>query len=319
MLVLRFLAFAFFVAPGLAAAQAPSYPTKPVRIVTSGPGASMDLVARVVADGLGPNLGQSVIVENRDGAGGIIAGDLVAKAAPDGYTLLTYTTAMVILPFLRKNVPFDPVRDLSPITLATSSPNIIVVHPSVPVNSVQDLIALAKAKPRTLNYSSAGTGSSTHLSAELFKSLAEIDMVHILYKSTAPAMNDLISGQVQVSIPSASTSMPHVKAGRLKALAVTSALTSSLAPGLPTVASSGVPGYESELLVGLWAPGKTPSALISRLNTEIVRVLNQPAAKARLLTGAEIVGSSPDQFSQVIERERSRLGKVIREAGISAE
>jgi tripartite-type tricarboxylate transporter receptor subunit TctC len=319
MLDTRFLAIALAIAPGISLAQAPNYPTKPIRIVTSGPGASMDLVARVTAEGLTGTLGQAVVVENRDGAGGIIAGDLVAKAAPDGYTLLTYTTAMVILPFLRKNVPFDPVTDLSPITLATSSPNVIVVHPSVPVNSLQELITLAKGKPRTLNYSSAGTGSSTHLSAELFKSMAGIDMVHILYKSTAPALNDLISGQVQVSVPSASTVMPHVKAGRLKALAVTSARVSPLAAGLPTVATSGVPGYESELLVGLWAPGKTPPALINRLNTEIVKVLNQPASKGRLLTGAEIVASSPEQFAQVIERERARLGKVIKEANISAE
>ncbi len=318
MLAARLLAFAF-IAPAIGIAQTPAYPSKTIRMVTAGPGASMDLVARVVAEGLTTSLGQSVVVENRDGAGGIIAGDMVAKSAPDGYTLLTYTSALVILPFLRKNVPFDPVKDLSPITLATRSPNVVVVHPSVPANSIQELVALAKAKPRTLNYSSAGTGSSTHLSAELLKSMAEIDLVHILYKSTAPALNDLVSGQVQVSVPSASTVMPHVKAGRLKALAVTSAQPSQLAPGLPTVAAAGVPGYESELMVGLWAPGKTPAALINRLNREIVQVLNQPAAKGRLLTGAEIVGSSPEQFAQVIDRERARLGKVITEAGISAE
>ncbi len=307
------------VSSGSAGAQVQVYPNKPVRIVTAAPGASMDLVARVTAHGLSTLWTQPVVVENRAGGGGVIAADTVAKASPDGYTLLTYTAAVVILPFLKKGVPFDPVKDFAPVSLATSSPNVLVVHPSLTANSVQELIGLARAQRGKLNYSSSGTGSGMHLSVELLKSMAEVDIVHIGYKSTAQALNDTVSGRVHLAIPSASTVMPHVRAGRLKALAVTSGRPSPLAPGLPTVAASGVPGYESELIVGIWVPAKTPRALIDKLNRDIARVLNQPDSKERLITGAEVIASSPQHFANVIDRERTKLGKVIKDAGIRDE
>ncbi|MBI3937188.1 MAG: tripartite tricarboxylate transporter substrate binding protein [Betaproteobacteria bacterium] len=305
--------------PGAGVVSGQSYPNKPIHIVTAQAGSGNDFAARLVAQGLTGSLGQQVVVENRTGAGGILVIEPVAKAPPDGYTLLLYNTPMWVLPFMR-NVSWDPLRDFSPITLVVSSPNILVVHPSLPARSVQDLIALAKARPGELNYASGGTGSSTHLAAELFKAMAGVNIVRIAYKGSASPMSDLISGQVQLTFGIAAPVAPHVKSGRLRALAITSAEPSALFPGLPTVAASGLPGYESVSLFGMFAPAKTPATLIHRLNQEVVHVLNRAEVKEKFFNiGVEAVGNSPEQFAAMIKADMARWGKVIKDAGIRAE
>ena len=293
------------------------YPDKPIRMVTASPGGGPDFVARVLGPRLSANLGQPVVVDNRGGAGGIIAGETVAKATPDGYTKSFYGPAIWIVPFLRTNVPYDPVKDFAPITLAVSSPNILVVHPALPVQSVKELIALAKARPGQLNYGAGNAGSSTHLAAELFAAMAGVNITNVPYKSTPVTRNDLSAGELQVMFPVAGVVVPPVKSGRLRALAVTSPQPSALAPGLPTVAASGLPGYESQLIVGMFAPAKTPRPLVTRLNQEVVRVLSQTDVKEQLLSvGVETVGSSPEQLMAKVKGEMARLGAIIERAGI---
>jgi len=302
-------------APAPASAQ--SYPTKPIRVVTSAPGGGNDFTARAIAYSISGSLGQPWVVDNRGGAGGAIAAELVARAPPDGYTLLVYASNIWIIPLLR-SVPYDPVKDLAPITWAARSPNTVVVHPSLPVKSLKELIALAKARPGQLMYGSAGTGATSHLSAELFKSMAKVDVLRVPYKANAPALNDLLSGQVQIMFSTASSVTPHVRSGRLRALAVTSAKPTPLAPGLPTVAAAaGLPGYESISIYGVFAPAKTPEAIIRQLNQSIVAVLNQPDVREKFLNvGVETVGSTPEQFAAVIKADMARMSKVIKEAGI---
>lgn len=295
-----------------------AYPTRPIRIVTSAPGGGSDMVSRLMAQGLTTALGQQVIVENR--GGGVIAGETVAKAPPDGYTLLYYGSALWLLPLMRKDVPYEPLRDFAPISWVSRQPNVLVVHPSLPARSVRELIALAKAKPRGLNYSSGGTGSSGHLSAELFKYMAGVNILRINYKGQGPATNDLVAGQVQLTFGTSGSVMPHVKSGRLRALAVTSAEPSALVPGLPTIAASGVPRYESEQVSGIFAPSKTPAGVLTVLGQEIVRTLNRQEIKDRVFqSGAEIVASSPEQFTAKIREELARMGKVIKAASIRDE
>ena len=302
---------------GTAAGQ--NYPNKPVRIVTAEPGGGNDFAARMIMPGLAAGLGQPVIIENRGGASGAIAADTVAKAPPDGYSLLLYASGIWLIPFLRANVPYDPVRDLAPITLVAKSPNLVVVHPSLPVKSVKDLIALAKAKPGQLNYGTSPAGSSTHLAVELLKSMTGAKIVGVTYKATGPAINALIAGEVQLVFPSAAAVSPHIKSGKLRALAVTSAEPSALAPGLPTVAAT-VPGYEALQMYGVFAPAKSPDTVIRRLNQEIVRVLNQPEIKQKfLLSGTETIGNSPEEFAATIKSDMARMGKVIKDAGIREE
>ncbi|MSQ73692.1 MAG: tripartite tricarboxylate transporter substrate binding protein [Betaproteobacteria bacterium] len=293
------------------------YPNKTIRMVTGTVGSSVDSVARPIAQGLAGNMGQPVIVDNR--GGGVVPGETVAKAAPDGYTLLVHASTFYFAPLLQKT-PYDPVKDFSPITVATSSPGILVVHPSVPVKLVKELIALAKARPGELNYASGNSGSIPHLAAELFKAMAGVNIVHIPYNGSGPALNGLIGGQVHLMISAAGPLTPHVKSGRLKALAVTSATPSALAPGLPTVAASGLPGYESASMTGIFAPVNTPETLINRLNQEIVRVINTPEAKERFLnSGVETVGGSPQELAAAVKSEMARMGKVIKDAGIRVE
>ena len=290
------------------------YPSKPIRILTSGAGGASDILARLIAQGISAPLGQPVIVDNRVA---IIAIETVAKAPPDGYSLLFYGTLIWLAPFLRDNVPWDPVRDFSPITLVTSEPNVLVAHPSLPVRSVKELIALAKARPGALNYGSSGSGSSGHLAGELFKSMAGVDIVRIPFKSIVLGLPDLMSGQLQLMFPPVGPVDAHIKSGRLRALAVTSAQPSALVPGLPTLAASGLPGYEVVALNGIFAPGKTPAAIVNRLNQEMVRVLTRADVKEKFLsTGQEIVGSSPEEFAAAIKSDMARMGKVIRDAGI---
>jgi tripartite-type tricarboxylate transporter receptor subunit TctC len=304
---------------GTGAAYGQNYPIKPIHIITSDPGGGSDFAARLIAQGLTRNIGQQVIVENREGGSGVIAAQTLTKAAPDGYTLLLYSSGIWILPLLQ-NVPYDPVKDFTPITLAGSSPNIIVVRASSPVNSVKELIALAKATPGQLNYASGGSGGPPHLAAELFKDMAGVNIVRIPYKGTGQALLALMSNQVQVMFASAALAAGQVKAGKLKPLAVCSAQPSALFPELPTVAASGLPGYEAVSPVGIFAPADTPATLVNRLNREIVKVLNMAEVKEQFFNaGVEVVGSSPDQFAAAIKSEITKMSKVIRNAGIRSE
>lgn len=299
-------------APGAPAADA--YPARPVRIVTSEAGGGNDVQARLIARGLSAALGQQVIVENRPS--GVIPGDIVAKASPNGYTLLFYNNTLWIGPLIQA-APYDPVRDLAPVTTAAAGPNLLVVSPALPVTSVPALIALARSRPGELNYASAGTGATNHLAAELFKVMAGVDIVRVGYKGAGPALNDVIANQVQVMFPTASAGMPHMKAGRVKALAVTSAEPSPVVPQLPTVASAGLPGYESLAIYGVFAPGKTPRPLVDRLNREIVRLLASQEIRERFFAlGMETRGGTPGDLAATIAAEMARMGKVIRAAGI---
>lgn len=299
------------------AAPGQDYPVKPVRIITSGVGGGTDFTSRLIAQGLSVNMGQQVLVDNR--ASSVITGEFVSRAAPDGYTLLTAANSLWQGPLLQK-VGYDAIRDFAPITLAVTSPNILVVHPSLPVKTVKELIALAKARPGELNFGSGGNGSSSHLSAELFRSMAGINMVRINYKGTGPVYAALIGGEIQVFFSTPGGATPHIKSGRLRPIAVTSLQPSALYPDMPTVASAGLAGYESSVPHGVVAPAKTPAAIIAKLHQEIVRVLNAPESRERFLnSGVEVVGSTPDQFSAYIRNDVARLTKVIKEAGIRAE
>jgi tripartite-type tricarboxylate transporter receptor subunit TctC len=302
------------------AAFGQNYPVKPIRIVTAEPGGGNDFAARVLAQGLTRSLGQPVIVENRGGAGGAIAAETAEKAPPDGYTLLLYAGNIWTIPLLRSNVQYDAIRDFSPITWVARSPNTVVVHPSLPVRSVKELIALAKARPGQLNYASGGSGSATHLSVELFKAMAGVNIVRVPYKGNAPALNDLIAGQVQLMFVTAATGAPHFASGRLRALAVTSAEPSILAPGLPTVASSGLPGYESISIYGFFAPSKTPASIIRLLNQESAQYLKTADVRERFFkVGVETVGSTPEEFAAAIKSDMAKMAKVIKDAGIREE
>ncbi len=292
------------------------YPNKSVRIVTVAAGGGADSVARPIAQSLTGSLGQPVIVENRPT---IIAIETVARAPSDGYTLLVAGSTIWILPLLQSNLPWDPVRDFSPIALATASPLVLVVHPSVPVKSVKELIALAKAKPGMLNYAAGPNGSANHLTAELFKSMAAVNMVLVPYKGAQPAIIDLISGQVQLLFASTGNASPHVKSGRLRALAVTSGQPSALAPGLPTMAAAGLTGFEAVAVNAVLAPAKTSATIINRLNQEIVRFLNRPEVKERFLNAeTEAAPTSPEELAARIKSETISMGKVIKDAGIKA-
>ncbi len=294
-----------------------TFPSRPVHMVTAEPGGGTDVVARLIAQALTTNLGQQVVVENKGGASGIIAAQTVAKAPADGYTLLIYSATLWILPYLRDNVPYDPVRDFSPIIAAASSPNILVVHPTVPANSVRELIALVKSKPGELTYGSGGSGTTLHLSAELFKAMAGLNILHVPFKSGGAAQTALLGGQLNMMFPVAAGAMPQVKAGKLRVLAVTSAQQSVLVPDVPTMAASGLPGYASELIVGVFAPAGTPAPLITRLNQEFVRVLTQADMKEKFLgVGVEPRGGTPEQMVAIVKSDMAKWGKVIKEAGI---
>ncbi len=293
------------------------FPSKPLRLLTTGVGGAGDLTARLVAQGLSTGLAQQVIVDNRPS--GFTPGEVVSKAAPDGYTLLVLGTTHWTGPLLQ-DVPFDPVKDFSPVSLVISAPNIIVVHPSLPAQSVGELVALARRKPGELNYGTSGTGSSNHLAAELFNYLAGVKIVRIAYKSNSNAMTDLMSGQLQVAFPTAGAAAPYVRQGRLRAIAVTSPQPSPLYPGVPAAAQAGLPGYESTSPIGVFAPAKTPAAVIARLHKEVAHLVTVPAIKERFAAmGAETVGSSPEQLYQFMTGEIARLGKMIKAAGIRAE
>jgi len=305
-----------------AAAHAEVYPAKPIRMMVAyPPGGGTDIVGRMVAQKLGEALGQSVVVENRGGASGNIGTELAARAAPDGYTILMGNVAPNAINIsLFKSLPFDPVADFAPVSLVASTPNILVVHPSTRARTVKEVIVLAKAKPGALNFASAGVGSSSHLAGELFRILAGADIVHVPYKGAGPAMVDVLSGQVQLYFATMPAAMPHVKSGKLAPVAVTSAKRSQALPELPTVAESGVPGYEASTWYGVLAPAHTPQAVVTRLHGEIVKILAEPELRARLADqGFEPVGNSPEEFGEYIKSEIAKWRKVIRDAGIRPE
>jgi tripartite-type tricarboxylate transporter receptor subunit TctC len=268
--------------------------------------------------GLAGPLGQQLIVDNR--GSGVIPGSIVAKAVPDGYTLLVYGGTFLLSPLMLDQPPYHPLRDFAPITLISDSPVILVVHPSVPANTVKELIALAKAKPGSLNYASASSGSASHLAGELFKAMTATDIMRINYKGNGPAVLDLLGGRVQVMFVNAATVTPSIKSGKLKALAVASNAPSALAPNVPTVSAAGVPGYEASSKIGMFAPARTPDAIIKRLNQDAVRYIRTPEAKELIFNqGADAVGSSPEQFIASIKSDLARMGKVIKDLGIKEE
>ena len=297
-------------------AVAQGYPARPIRVITAEPGGGNDFAARTIGQAIAPRLGQQWVVDNRGGAGGMIAAEIAAKAAPDGHTLLVYASNIWIIPLLRRDINYS-MAAFAPITWVARAPNILVVHPSLPVASVPELIEFARAQPGKLSYASGGAGATTHLAAELFKSMAKVDIVQVAYKGNGPALIDLAGGRVHVMFATASSVAPYLKPPRLRAIAVTSPEPSVLAPGLPTVASAGLPGYESGSIYGVFAPARTPAPILRQLNQAIVAVLNTPQVKERFLaSGVETVGSTPERFTEVIRADVERMTKVIREAGI---
>jgi tripartite-type tricarboxylate transporter receptor subunit TctC len=305
---------------GAVFAQA-GYPVKPVRmVVPSSAGGGTDIVARIMAPELSKRLGQQVVIDNRPGAGTMIGIEVAAKSPPDGYTLLMGLSTLAINSVLYKKVPYDPQRDFAPITQAVSSASIIVVHPSVPVKTVKELIAFSRARPGQLNYASAGTGTYPHMTMELFLSMARLKMVHIPYKGTGPAMIDMVAGQVSTMAATILTGMPQIRAGRLRPLGITSSARSPIVPDIPTVAEAGLPGYESVQWYGMLAPARTPKEIVTRLHAEATRVLQQPDIKARFAgDGADPVGNTPEEFARYIQSELTKWAKVAREAGIQPE
>jgi tripartite-type tricarboxylate transporter receptor subunit TctC len=300
---------------------AQSYPTKPITIIVPyPPGGPTDIVARLIGQKLGEKVGQQVIIDNRPGAGGNVGAALVARAAPDGYTLLLGTTAHAINPSVFASLNYNIVKDFSPVVLLTSLPLVVVTNAAVPAKNIQELIALAKSKPNELAYASSGNGQSTHLAAELFKTMAGVSMTHVPYKGSAPALTDLAGGQVAVMFDTMLSAMPQVKGGRLHALAVTTATRSGAAPTLPTVAESGVPGYEAVAWSGLLAPARTPADVVAKLNTEINAILSQPDVRKRLLhDGADPVGGSAEQFSTHLVKEVQKWAAVAKASGATVD
>jgi tripartite-type tricarboxylate transporter receptor subunit TctC len=298
------------------AVSAQDFPSKPIRIVTFAPGGGTDFASRVIAQGLYAQLGWQVVVDNRPGN---MQGELLVKSAADGYTLLLNGASLWLAPFMQDNVGYDPLRDFAAVTIAASSPNVLVVHPSLPVKSVKELISLAKNRPGEIDYASGVSGSPNHLAGELLNSMAGIRTVRIPYRGAGPAVSALIGGQVQYQFAASGAVASHMASGRLRGLAVTSAQPSPLLPGLPTVAAT-LPGYEIVSIHGIFAPAKTPPATIDRLNQAILQVLKRNDIREKFSNaGAEVVGSTPDQLAATVKAEMQRLGKVIRDAGIRAE
>jgi tripartite-type tricarboxylate transporter receptor subunit TctC len=305
-----------------ALAQTENYPNKPVRLVVPyAAGGGVDTVARAVAQQLGETVGQPVLVDNRPGANGALGADLVAKAAPDGYTLLLGAAGtMVVAPHLGANMSFDPAKDLAPASLVAISPFVVTLNPSVQANSVRELIALAKANPGKINYGTSGTGGSPQLATELFKSMAGVNMVHVPYKGLAPALTDLIGGQIQVVFADVGLVKGHIAGGKLKGLAVTSGARTSAMADLPTVAEAGVPGYAAGTWYGIFAPAGTPADIVSRLSAEIRKLLALADIKAAFVAqGIDPAGDTPEQFAAFMREESAKWGMVIRDAGIKAQ
>ena len=314
-LAMAALAFgAAIVGAGLVRAQ-DSYPNKVIRIVTPATGGGSDVLSRLVAPSLAESMGQQVIVDNR----GSIAAEIVAKSPADGYTLIIDGSPLWLLPLFR-TVTWDPIKDFAPLTLAVSSPSMLVVHPSVPVRSVRELIALARAHPGKLNYAAGTIGATPHLAAELFKVMAGVSIVRVPYKGSGPGLIGLMSGEVEFMFPGAASAWSYVKQGRLKGLAICALQPSALFPGVPTMTASGVPGYESVSPQGVFAPAKTPAAIVNRLNQEFVRALNRAEVKERLASsGIEVVGNSPEAFAAGMKADIARISRLITDANLRKE
>jgi tripartite-type tricarboxylate transporter receptor subunit TctC len=300
-----------------AAAQS-DYPSRPVRIlVPSSPGGGTDILARVLADHLSRSMGGQFFVENRPGAGQMIGIEAVARAAPDGYTLLMAASTLAINPAMYRKVSYDALRDFAPITQVAGLPNVLLVHPSLPVRSLQELVALAKDKPGHLTYASAGIGTSPHMGMELFKSMAGIDLVHVPFRGTGPAVTEMLSGRVPVGLSNTLTAIPHIEGGTLRALGVTGTRRAEALPKVPTIAEAGVPGYEAMQWYGLLAPAGTPPAIVERIAADVAAALRLPDVKERLAAdGAEAVGGTPAAFAALIKEELDKWKKVAHAAGI---
>jgi tripartite-type tricarboxylate transporter receptor subunit TctC len=308
------------IVPGAAVSQA--YPVKPVRMVVPFPaGGATDIVGRLIAQKLSESLGQQVIVDNRGGAGGTIGSDIAAKAAPDGYTMLVGTSSThAIAPSLYSKLPYDPVRDFAPVTLVASATILLAVHPSVPAKNVRDLIALGKKKPNALSFASSGNGGISHLIGEHFKSVGGIQMLHVPYKGDTPALIDLVGGQVHLMFGTAVAFLPYVKAGRLNALAVTNPKRSPIVPDVPTVAESGLPGFEALQWFGIFVPAGASKDIVARLNGEIVKIVRLPDIRERMSSlGADVVGSTPEQFAAFQRADTTKWARVVKESGAKIE
>ena len=305
---------------GGTSALAQAYPTKPVTIIVPfAAGGTTDILARIIGQALTAELGQSVVVDNRAGAGGNIGGQAAAKATPDGHTLFMGTVGThAINASLYKKMPFDPVKDFAPLTRVANVPNLLVANPAQPYKSVKDLIAYAKANPGKVNFGSSGNGSSIHLSGELFKSLAKVDMQHVPYKGSAPAVTVLLGNQIGIMFDNMPSAIQHVRSGKLVPLAVTTAKRSPELPNVPTIAEAGVPGYEATSWFGMFAPAGTPAPVLAKLNAAIVKVLGQPDVKKKINEqGAEVYSETPEQFAAFIQAESVKWGKVVKESGAS--
>ena len=313
------LSGALALAPGLASAQgADAYPARPVRILVGlAPGGGTDIQARLFAQKLSENVGRSFIVENRTGAGGTIAYGLAAKAPPDGYTLLAVASGYSITPAIYSKLQYDPLKDLAPISLVVQAPLLLLSHPSLPVKTAKDLVAMARAKPGILDFGSAGHGTSTGMALEMFRTMGNLKVTHVPYKGTGQALIETMSGQVHAIFGNPLSSYQHVKSGRLRGLGVSTPQRSKVFPELPTISESGVPGYETATWFGMLAPAGTPAAIINKINAELLKTLKAPEVLDRLAPdGGEPVGSSPDQFRQHLQREIARWRKVVKDAGI---
>ena len=309
-------ALAVVLLPLIAAAQA--YPDKPIRVIVPVPaGGTPDVVARTVAPGLSSLLGQQLVIDNRGGAGGLIGVELAARAIPDGYTLLFSSPgALTILPHLKQQVPYDTLRDFAPISLVSIGPFLLITHPSVPVKTVKELIALAKAEPGKLNYASAGNGVANHLAMELFKSMAGVNITHVPYKGAPQAVTDLIGGNVDVMFNSIAPVLPQIKAGRLRLLGIASAKRSPQLPDTPTISEAGVPGFEAVNWFGLFAPAKTPQPIIARLNAAVVKVVRAPETRMQFeIQGTDPVASSPAEFAVFIRQDLEKYAKIVKLSG----
>ena len=313
---------------GLAAAALPlgalaqNYPAKPVTIVVPfAPGGTTDILARIVGQGLGTELGQPFVVDNRAGAGGNIGASLAAKAPADGYTLFMGTVGThAINQALYKKMPFDPVKDFAPISRVATVPNLLVAHPSQPYKTVKELIAYAKANPGKVTYGSPGSGASPHVSGELFKSMTGTDLLHVPYKGSAPAMTDLLGGQIAIMFDNMPSAIQHVRSGKPRPIAVTTAKRSPELPDIPTIAEAGVPGYEAMSWFGLFAPAATPKPVLDRLNAALVKVLNQPDVKKKIAEqGGDVVAETPEQFAAFIKAETAKWGKVVKDSGATVD
>ena len=306
--------------PVLATAQ--SYPAKPVRwVVPFPPGGSADIMGRMIGQELVKSLGQQVVIENRAGASAIVGSEYVAKSAPDGYTLLQANVSqMTIHPSVYPKLPYDPLRDFAPITVLGIVTSVVVVTPSLPVSSIKDLVALAKKRPGQLNFTSSGVGASTHLTGELLKQRAGIDMVHVNYKGSGPALTDVMAGFVQIMFENLPSALPYIKAGKLKVLAVTGKERSPILADVPTLAESGFPGFDMVSWQGLVAPAGTPKPIIDKLNAELARVLKTPEMRDKMFgLGTEVVANTPEQFAQYIRDETAKWSKIVKAAGIKLE